>query len=110
MKAGTEWNEERNENRMWSVNYHARHAETENGLDWTHPKLVKCPFQRRTEAKHTYSFTKLLAYIACFRVFPRVGRGQRSRAYLMSFSNKLSFCRIEECFLCFSERLELDCK
>ena len=26
MKPGTEWNEERNENRMWSVNYHARHA------------------------------------------------------------------------------------
>ena len=26
MKAGTEWNEERNENRMRSVNYHARHA------------------------------------------------------------------------------------
>ena len=47
MKAGTEWNEERNENRMWSVNYHARHAETENGLDWSgldSPKTGKMPF------------------------------------------------------------------
>ena len=51
-------------------------------------KSVKCLFQCRTEAKHTYLFTKV-ACIACFRVFPRVGRGQRSRAYLMSFNEKV---------------------
>ena len=56
--------------------------------DWTHPKICKMPFQCRTEAKHTYLFTKL-ACIACFRVFPRVGRGQSSRAYLMSFNEKI---------------------
>ena len=47
MKAGTEWNEERNENQMWPVNYHARHAETEDGLDWSgldSPKTGKMPF------------------------------------------------------------------
>ena len=27
-------------------------------LDWTHPKICKMPFQCRTEAKHTYLFTK----------------------------------------------------
>ena len=51
-------------------------------------KSVKCLFQCRTEAKHTYLFTKV-ACIACFRVFPRVGRGQRSRAYLISFNEKV---------------------
>ena len=56
-------------------------------LDWTGLTL-KCLFQCRTEAKHTYSVTKV-ACTACFRVFARVGRGQRSRAYLMSFSNEL---------------------
>ena len=51
------------------------------GLDWTGltQKSIKCLFQCRTEAKHTYSFTKV-ACIACFCVFLRVGRGQRSRA------------------------------
>ena len=48
-------------------------------LDWT-GLTQKSVFQCRTEAKHTYVFTKV-ACIACFRVFPRVGRGQRSRAY-----------------------------
>ena len=59
------------------------------GLEWTGltQKSVKCLFQCRTEAKHTYSVTKV-ACTACFRVFARVGRGQRSRAYLMSFSNE----------------------
>ena len=53
------------------------------GLEWTGltQKSVKCLFQCRTEAKHTYPFTKV-ACIACFRVFLRVGRGQRSHAYL----------------------------
>ena len=59
-----------------------------SGVDWTHPKICKMPFQCRTEAKHTYLFTKV-ACIACFRVFPRVCRGQRSRAYLMSFNEKI---------------------
>ena len=84
------------------------------GLDWTGltQKSVKCLFQCRTEAKHTYLFTKV-ACIACFRVFPRVGRGQRSRAYLISFSKKRfsQSWMIEEyyfCFLCFSKRLEID--
>ena len=60
-------------------------------LDWTGltQKSVRCLFQCRTEAKHTYLFAKV-ACIACFRVFPRVGRGQRSRAYLMS-SSKMRF-------------------
>ena len=60
------------------------------GLEWTGltQKSVKCLFQCRSEAKHTYSVTKV-ACTACFRVFVRVGRGQRSRAYLMSFSNEL---------------------
>ena len=60
------------------------------GLEWTGltQKSVKCLFQCRTEAKHTYSVTKV-ACTACFRVFARVGRGQRSRAYLLSFSNEL---------------------
>ena len=68
------------------------------GLEWTGltPKSVKCRFQCRTEAKHTQSFTNV-AWIADFRVFPRVGRGQRSCAYLMSFNEKfrrvLIYCR-----------------
>ena len=59
-------------------------------LDWTGltQKSVRCLFQCRTEAKHTYLFAKV-ACIACFRVFPRVGRGQRSHAYLMSFNEKI---------------------
>ena len=80
------------------------------GLNWTGltQKSVKCLFQCRTEAKHTYSLN-----IACFRVFPRVGRGQRSRSYLMSFSN-MRFSQswmIEEyyfCLLYFSKRLEFN--
>ena len=46
------------------------------GLEWTGltQKSIKCLFQCRTEAKHTYSFTKV-ACIACFRVFLRLGRG-----------------------------------
>ena len=44
-------------------------------LDWT-GLTQKSVFQCRTEAKHTNLFTKV-ACIACFRVFPRVGRGQR---------------------------------
>ena len=61
-----------------------------NGLEWTGltQKSVKCLFQCRTEAKHTYSVTEVSS-TACFRVFARVVRGQRSRAYLMSFSNEL---------------------
>ena len=49
------------------------------GLEWTGltQKSVKCLFQCRTEAKHTYLF----ACIAYFRVFLRVGRGRRSHAY-----------------------------
>ena len=64
------------------------------GLEWTGltQKSVKCLFQCRTEVKHTYSVTKV-ACTACFRVFARVGRGQRSRAYLMSFSNELQSSR-----------------
>ena len=68
------------------------------GLEWTGltQKSVKCLLQCRTEAKHTYSFTKV-ACIACFRVFLRVGRGQRSRAYLISFNEKIRrafvYCR-----------------
>ena len=60
------------------------------GLEWTGltQKSIKYLFQCRTEAKHTYSFTKV-ACIACFRVFLRVGRGQRSRAYLISFNEKI---------------------
>ena len=72
-------------------------------VDWTHPKSVRCLFQCRTEAKHTYLFTKV-AYIACFRVLPRVGRGQRSRAYLMS-SSKMRFSQswmIEKYYFLFS--------
>ena len=59
-------------------------------IHWTGlaQKSVRCRFQRRTEAKHTYLFTKV-ACIACFSVFPRVVRGQRSRAYLMSFNEKI---------------------
>ena len=45
-------------------------------------------YQCRTEAKHTYSFTQV-ACTACFRVFPQVGRGQRSLAYLISFDEKI---------------------
>ena len=69
------------------------------GLEWTGltQKSIKCLFQCRTEAKHTYSFTKV-ACIACFRVFLRVGRGQRSRAYLISFNVTLlvgeKLCRV----------------
>ena len=68
------------------------------GLEWTGltQKSIKCLFQCRIEAKHTYSFTKV-ACIACFRVFLRVGRGQRSRAYLISFDEKIRrafvYCR-----------------
>ena len=71
------------------------------GLEWTGltQKSVKCLFQCRTEAKHTYSFTKV-ACIACFRVFLRVGGGQRSRAYcayLIRFNEKIRrafvYCR-----------------
>ena len=60
-------------------------------LDWTGltQKFLRCLFQCRTEAKHTYLFAKV-ACIACFCVFPRVCRGQRSRAYLMS-SSKMRF-------------------
>ena len=43
-------------------------------LDWT-GLTQKSVLQCRTEAKHTYLFTKV-ACKACFRVFPRVGRGQ----------------------------------
>ena len=45
------------------------------GLEWTGltQKSVKYLFQCRTEAKHTYSVTKV-ACTACFRVFARVGR------------------------------------
>ena len=79
--------------KMWAARYHhrTRRASLFTGLvDWTGltQKSVRCLFQCRTEAKHTYLFTKV-ACIACFRVFPRVGRGQRSRAYLMSFNEKL---------------------
>ena len=65
-----------------------------DGLEWTGltQKSVKCRFACRTEAKHTYSVTKV-ACTACFRVFARVGRGQRSRAYLISFSNELQSSR-----------------
>ena len=65
-------------------------ASWRTGLEWTGftQKSIKCLFQCRTEAKHTYSFTKV-ACIACFRVFLRVGRGQRSRAYLISFNEKI---------------------
>jgi len=56
------------------------------GLDyWTHPnceiQLVQC----RTEAKRTY-FLSYFANTAPYRVFPGVSRGQRSRAYLISFA------------------------
>ena len=79
------WNAERgtwNGSKIRAVRFH------HYSLDWTHPKICKMPFQCRTEAKHTYLFTKL-ACIACFRIFPRVGRGQSSRAYLMSFNERL---------------------
>ena len=62
--------------------HRTRRASLFTGLDWTHPKSI---FQCRTEAKHTYLFTKVACIASCFRVFPRVGRarGQRSRAYLL---------------------------
>ena len=70
--------------------YHrTRRASLFTGLvDWTGltQKSVRCLFQCKTEAKHTSK----VACRACFRVFPRVGRGQRSRAYLMS-SSKMHF-------------------
>ena len=65
---------------MRAARYHHLHrtcrASLFTGLDWT-GLTQKSVFQCRTEAKHTYLFTKV-ACIACFRVFPRVGRGQRS--------------------------------
>ena len=78
---------------MRAARYHhrTRRASLFTGLvDWTGltQKSVKCLFQCRTEAKHTYLFIKV-ACIACFRVFSRVGRGQRSCAYLMSFNEKI---------------------
>ena len=81
---------------MRAARYHqrTRWASLFTGLvDWTGftRKSVKCLFQCRTEAKHTkYLFTKV-ACIACFRVFPRVGGGQRSRAYLISFNEEHLF-------------------
>ena len=74
------------------------------GLEWTGltQKSVKCLFQCRSEAKHTYSVTKV-ACTACFRVFVRVGRGQRSRAYLMSSAMSFSqSCMIEGYLFLFS--------
>ena len=96
VKAGTR-NGTRNGSKIRAARFH------HYSLDWTHPKICKMPFQCRTEAKHTYLFTKL-ACIACFRVFPRVSRGQRSRAYLMS-SSKMRFSQswmIEEYYFLFS--------
>ena len=81
VKAGT-----RNGSKMRAARYHMYHHHTRRAslftglVDWTGltQKSVRCLFQCRTEAKHTYLF----ACIACFRVSPRLGRGQRSRAYL----------------------------
>ena len=58
-----------NGSKMRAVCYHhrTRRASLFTGLvDWTGltKKSVKCLFQCRTEANHTYSFTKLLAYPA----------------------------------------------
>ena len=86
--AGTR-NGTRNGSKMRAARYH--HAQGLGrlySLDWT-GLTQKSVFQCRTEAKHTYLFTKV-ACIASFRVFPRGGRGQRSRAYLMS-SSKMRF-------------------
>ena len=101
--AGTR-NGTRNGSKMRAARYrhlhHTRTASLFTGLDWTHPKIC---FQCTTGAKHTYLFTKV-ACIACFCVFPRVGRGQRSRAYLMSFSKMLfnQSWMIEEYYFLFS--------
>ena len=48
------------------------------GLDWTQPKICKMHFSVEDRSWHTYLFTKIK--IACFPAFPRVGRGQTSRA------------------------------
>ena len=50
----------------------------------THPKFRKMPFSVEDRS------TRVAAYcgIACLRVFPGVGKGQRSRAYLISFNNE----------------------
>ena len=68
MKAGTQ-NAERNAERKY---HRTRRASLFTELvDWTEitQKSVRCLFQCRTEAKHTYLFTKVTC-IACFRVFP----------------------------------------
>ena len=105
MKAGTQ--ERGTERRMeWAARYHHRTRRASllvdwtrvdwtrvdwtrvdwTRVDWTHPKILfQCTYVGQMLRKHTYLFTKV-ACIACFRVFPRVGRGQRSRAYLKSFS------------------------
>jgi len=68
------------------------------GLDyWTHPKWCKIfssPFQCRREANHVYSayFFAKFAPLACLANFTGVGRGQKSRAYLISFNEMIKSC------------------
>ena len=58
------------------------------------------PLQCRTEAKHGYSFAKV-ACLAVFHVLPRVSRGQRPRAYLMTSTK-----RLEELLFCAETKLK----
>jgi len=56
------------------------------GLDyWTHPNCKIHLVQCRTEADRTYSLS-YFANTALYGVFPGVSRGQRSCAYLISFT------------------------
>jgi len=59
---------------------------TQNGVN-TFSSLFQC----RREASHVYSayFLAKFAPLACSGNFTGVGRGQRSRAYLISFNNEL---------------------
>jgi len=59
---------------------------TITGLDyWTHPNCKILLIQCRTEAKLSY-FLSYFANTASYKVFPGVSRGQRSHAYLISFT------------------------
>jgi len=56
---------------------------------WTHPNCHKIPFKCRTKAKRAHSacYFANVDSLAGQGVFPSVSRGQRSRAYLISFNN-----------------------
>ena len=62
------------------------------GVDYrTHPHCYKIPFKCRTKAKRAHSacYFANIGSLAGRGVFPRVSRGQRSCAYLISFNNWL---------------------